>query len=204
MPRADFFERLGLFVRRGFLTSELCAELRAETRTAPSGIGSFWRPSLRAGVVDESRQRRKDVASVAVPAMSRVSENLLDLLPALSRHFSVALSGCQPARLFQYRPGDFVGPHTDGHVDPTAPRVVAERRVSAVVFLNSEAAEPRPGAYGGGALTLYGLIDDPRWRPFGFPVVGEEGLLIAFRAGLLHEVRPVSHGVRYVIATWFY
>jgi predicted 2-oxoglutarate/Fe(II)-dependent dioxygenase YbiX len=32
---------------------------------------------------------------------------------------------------------------------------------------------------------------------------GEEGLLVAFRAETLHEVRPVTHGVRFSVVTWF-
>jgi predicted 2-oxoglutarate/Fe(II)-dependent dioxygenase YbiX len=36
------------------------------------------------------------------------------------------------------------------------------------------------------------------------PLEAEEGLLIAFPAGVLHEVTPVLRGSRYTLATWYY
>jgi SM-20-related protein len=48
------------------------------------------------------------------------------------------------------------------------------------------------------------LVRDPRWQSVGFGVEGEEGLLIAFRSDLLHEVTPVTHGERYTLVSWFY
>jgi predicted 2-oxoglutarate/Fe(II)-dependent dioxygenase YbiX len=76
--------------------------------------------------------------------------------------------------------------------------------VSAVIFLNSAADAREPLSYGGGALTLYGLIDDLAWRGYGFPLVGEQGLLIAFRSYVLHEVTVVTGDERYSIVTWFF
>jgi SM-20-related protein len=81
---------------------------------------------------------------------------------------------------------------------------VRERQVSAVIFLNSAAEARGPESYSGGALTFYGLIDGPCWRGYGFPLVGEQGLLIAFRSDVLHEVTVVTRGERYSIVTWFF
>jgi SM-20-related protein len=73
-----------------------------------------------------------------------------------------------------------------------------------VVFLNRQAATPAPNAYGGGSLVLYGLLDEARWKLKGFPVIGEAGLLVGFRSNLIHEVKPVTHGTRFTIASWLY
>jgi predicted 2-oxoglutarate/Fe(II)-dependent dioxygenase YbiX len=52
-------------------------------------------------------------------------------------------------------------------------------------------------------LTFYGLLPGPAWERIGFPLRGEEGLLVAFRSEILHEVTAVRQGDRYTIVTWF-
>lgn len=64
-------------------------------------------------------------------------------------------------------------------------------------------AEPRPQTFGGGALALYGLLNDARGQNYGFPLEPEQGQLIAFRSDLWHEVKPVTHGERFTIVSWF-
>ena len=49
-----------------------------------------------------------------------------------------------------------------------------------------------------------GLMADPRWKSVGLGLSGEEGVLVAFRSELLHEVVPVTHGQRYTLVTWYY
>jgi SM-20-related protein len=73
-----------------------------------------------------------------------------------------------------------------------------------VIFLNGTSAEPRDDTYGGGALTFYELFDDPVGRKIGFPLEADEGLLVAFRANLLHSVTPITHGDRYTITGWYF
>jgi SM-20-related protein len=34
-------------------------------------------------------------------------------------------------------------------------------------------------------------------------LIGEPGLLVAFRSDVLHEVEAVTHGERYSIVSWF-
>jgi predicted 2-oxoglutarate/Fe(II)-dependent dioxygenase YbiX len=34
-------------------------------------------------------------------------------------------------------------------------------------------------------------------------MVGEPGMLIAFRAETTHEITPVTHGERYSIVSWY-
>ena len=102
-----------------------------------------------------------------------------------------------------YREGDFFLPHEDSGHEPDDVEEVKERQVSAVLFLNAESEVPGPDIYGGGSLSFYGLIDDPRMKGRGIPLIGEPGLLVAFRPELVHEVTPVTHGERYTVVTWF-
>ena len=43
----------------------------------------------------------------------------------------------------------------------------------------------------------------PTARPARVPASAAPGSLVTFRAETTHEVTPVTHGVRYTIATWF-
>jgi predicted 2-oxoglutarate/Fe(II)-dependent dioxygenase YbiX len=55
----------------------------------------------------------------------------------------------------------------------------------------------------GGALRLYGLAD-PGDPAVPFDIVPAAGTLVAFPSDVLHEVLPVTAGVRDAIVDWFY
>ena len=201
MPPSTFFTRFGLLVARGFFDAEFCARLRAEIRAAST------RPAeIRTGganyAVNEAIRRVgwADVSSVAVAS---VESRLLAFKPRLEAHFALSLHHHQTPQFLCYRPGDFYQPHRDSSIEPDADPVVQERSVSISIFLNAESAEPAPDSYGGGALTFYRLVDDPRAKSIGLPLIGEEGLLVAFRADTIHSVEPVTHGERYTVVTWY-
>ena len=78
------------------------------------------------------------------------------------------------------------------------------RRVSVVIFLNRQSQEPAEDTYGEGNLTFYGLLEGPQWEKCAFPLNAEPGLLIAFPSDVWHEVKPVSHGRRMTVVTWFH
>jgi predicted 2-oxoglutarate/Fe(II)-dependent dioxygenase YbiX len=202
MPRADFFARLGLLAVKDFFDADCCARLRSEVRSAAStratvrGQGTHY-------LVDPS-VRSAGWAEVSAATLSFVGERLARLKPVAERHFGMPLTGYQQPQLLIYREKDHYRPHRDCSREADDSGFAKERRVSAVIFLSSEAEGPREGAYCGGALTFYGLIDDPRGSNRGFPLSGEAGLLIAFRSEVVHEVTPVTAGERYTIATWFY
>ena len=80
----------------------------------------------------------------------------------------------------------------------------SRRRVSVVIFLNRQSQEPAEDAYGEGHLTFYGLLEGREWEKCAFPLDAEPGLLIAFPSDKWHEVKPVSHGRRFTVVTWFH
>ena len=202
MPEADFFARIGLFVARDFLKVSERTRLLAEARSAtaqPATVGIA--PSVYA--VDESVRRTK-VAVVSASAASLVESHLLGLKPALEEHFGLPLNGCQPPQFLVYREGDFFNPHRDSASVPGAAEFSKVRRVATVLFLNGESDEGHEGDYGGGSLTFYGLMGDPRLQNVGLPLRGEPGVLIAFRTDIIHEVTPVTHGERFTVVSWFF
>ena len=203
MPYSDFFTQLGLFVAKDFFDAELCARLRDESRSAPRTAGTVLKAGSANHVTDETIKRRSE-AEPSAPTLAVVKERLLALMPKIERHFDIELAGCQTPRLVCYSEGDFYQPHIDISTLADAPQEVKERQVSIVIFLNDEDDEPGADSYCGGGLTFYGLVDDPVWGAFGLPLIGERGLLIAFRPDVLHEVKPVTHGARYTVTSWFF
>ena len=200
MASAELFARLGLFVRPDFFTPAEAAWLRQEAARAPADLATV-RDRGQEYAVDE-QTRRTTVARVEPRAQALVLERLEALRPALLAHFGVTAAGWRRPQFLVYRVGDFFRAHEDGARDPGAPSVSRDRRVSVVVFLNDEAPEPSPGTYGGGALTFFGLLADPRLKARGLALTGQAGLLVAFRPDVLHEVTEVTHGERYTIVTW--
>ena len=75
------------------------------------------------------------------------------------------------------------------------------RKISVVIFLNRQTETEEAGAYCGGSLVF------TEWRPGRkhgeFHLSGETGNLVTFRAETTHEVRPVTHGERFTIASWY-
>ena len=196
MPNADFFATLGLFVRPGFLGPEASAMLREAVRAAPAAPAIV---RTNEGTYDVDRSTRStDWAEMAPEAVELVDGRLEAVMPALAKHYGVQLSGIQPLQFLVYREGDFFERHRDRGEGGFS----QARRIAAVIFLNGE-GDPAAGAFMGGALTLYGLFDQPDAETLGFPIEAEEGLLVTFPAELVHEVRPVEAGERYTIVTWF-
>jgi SM-20-related protein len=206
MPTADFFTRLGLFVARDFLDPAIRRRILAQARVQE------WEPAIVAGVgADEAEQENRKTLWTPVPKPERIwiKERFGALMPQLERHFEVVLTDFEEPQLLRYREGDFFGPHRDSTTEPDGDECAKRRRISVTVFLNP----PSPpvecdgallDAYQGGSLVFYGLIDDPRAKAHGFPLVGEPGMLVAFRSDLPHEVKPVTSGERYTIVSWFF
>lgn len=201
MPKAEIFRRLGLFAVEGFADADMCGRLCAEMRSAAQAAATVRSPG-GTFVVDESVRSVKWV-SLADETTALVQSRLVDVKPAVEAHFGLVLTDCQVPQFLAYGPGDFYRAHRDNSTDRDAPTVSQERRVSAVLFLNAPADQPGENRYGGGALTFYGLMDDPRMTTVGLPLEADEGLLIAFRADTVHGVAPVTHGLRYTAVSWF-
>ena len=132
-----------------------------------------------------------------------VNRKLLDVMPRVAEQFGIALSGTQPLQFLKYQTGDHYRAHVDRRDDEQASEIARQRRISAVIFLNDQTEEKSPGGYVGGALTFYGLMQDPRLANRGLALTGQAGLLVAFRPETVHEVGLVSWGMRNTIVTWY-
>ena len=199
--KLSVFTRLGLLVVKNFFDPELCRRIREQVRSTSDWQSGEVRDDEN-WVVDET-VRKTQYAGVSESTELLVKRRLMALKPRLESHFSVELTACEGVNFLFYSQGGFYLPHQDSNMATDAPELLKKRQVSIVIFLNEEAKEPHPDGYGGGALVFYGLLKDPRWAQWGFPISSETGLLIAFPSHLMHEVEPVTHGERYTIVSWF-
>src|SRR5258705_10317348 len=91
--------RLGLFVRRQFLSAEICREIRSEMAAAVR-ISAMIRPAGEAGGVLDQATRRTGVANVSAATVAIVEERLRATKNALEEHFAVRLAGWQQPQFY--------------------------------------------------------------------------------------------------------
>src|SRR3954468_17567808 len=135
MPASTILGHLGLFVRRGFLSSDACRRIRREMAAA-ARVPAMIRPTGRPdGIVDENT-RRTGIAGVSAGTTALIEDQLRELQPVLEDHFRVRSEGWQQPQFYIYEPGDFFTTHRDSDTDPVAPDWVRKRQVSVSIFLN--------------------------------------------------------------------
>ena len=180
-----------------FLDPALLAELVAELDAAGGNAATVL--SQETGGRVQPSVRKTTRVAVAAETRERVKERLMRKKARIEAHFGVALTECEDPQFLRYDVGDFFVPHQDGNT-PMVWDDSRFRRVSAVIFLGEKSDEPAEGTYGGGALVFHGPYTGPELR---VAAGAQPGSLVAFRSETTHEVTPVTHGVRYTIATWF-
>ena len=146
-------------------------------------------------------QRRASIRNAALVeptavVIDRIGARLDSCRAHISEAFGLALGEREGAGFLRYPEGGFYLPHRDRGDDPTW-KAAARRAVALVLFLNSSRETSPHGDFDGGVLRLFppdGEID----------VLPEAGMLVAFPADMLHEVRPVRGGTRDTVVDWFY
>ena len=199
---ARFFSRFGVFVQPNFLDAQTCANLRDELETCPSRSSTVLKANGKAEV--DTKQRPAKHLTVSHTTKSWVEQRLHQVKPELEKYFHCQIVGFATPRFLVYKPGDYHVPHLDKNDRPEKSLGMRLRQFAVLIYLNSEGELNAPAAYGGGALTLYGLLDEPVGKKFGFPLRGEEGMLVAFPVSLLHEVTTITHGNRYCMLSHAY
>lgn len=201
MSKAEFFSKLGVYVSKGFLKPEMCKEIRDEMISSESSTSRVYKDG--SSTVD-TKERSSKEARVSQKTESYIKDLLTNKQIELENHFSTKLTGHQPPQFLIYRPGTYFSAHQDSDPNADDPMEIYERRVTSIIFLNSPQDENcSQDCFSGGSLIFYGLLDDPECNKFGFPLEVEEGLLIAFKPDLYHEVTEVTKNNRFCVVTWF-
>jgi predicted 2-oxoglutarate/Fe(II)-dependent dioxygenase YbiX len=148
-------------------------------------------------VIERSDDTRRAVSIEVDEATLHAVETHLDRQrEGIARFFGLRLAEREGAGFLRYPEGGFYRPHRDREDVPSWPGA-ARRLIAVVAFLNGSRDGDVEGEFSGGALRLLpdeGSID----------VQPRTGLLIAFRADLLHEVTAVRDGRRDAVVDWFY
>ena len=184
-----------LFIVKQFLEPRGCREIVAEMSAAQSDEATVYGRTTSGAVEQNIRKTLRIRPSVAT--VESIVRRLLALKDSIEERFAVALSECEEPQFLHYREGDFFVAHQDGNTGMT--RLDTERRlVSTVLFLSRESDTPDPGAHCGGSLLFSDYRTGSKFR-----MIGEPGMLVAFRAETTHEITPVTHGERYSIVSWY-
>ena len=171
-----------VFIHAGFWSGERCARVRQAVDAGEQSPAEVYVDGFR---VDETVRRTLEV-DVDPTVVREVTESITGARPSVSRFFAMPLVGSEGPGFLRYPTGGFYLPHRDclpGTHDQFP------RRIAIVLFLND--AE-------GGMLRLYAEDDSA------IDVAPAAGTLVAFPATSLHEVLPVTAGVRDTIVDWFY
>jgi len=187
---------LDVFARPGFFDEAACASARAAMDRGRAEEAEIY---FNGYLVDEDVRRAFDVA-VDTTTLRIVERALADVRPEVSRFFGETLSAAEGPGFLRYRTGGFYRAHRD-HFDE--PGQEFSRRISLVLFLTDANRGAGAGGCEGGSLRLYGVVD-PAQETVPLDISPEAGTLIAFRSHVLHEVLPVTDGVRDTIVDWFY
>jgi len=186
MSELDLAAHFNLFLLRSFLDADRCASLRAELALAPTTQAPVYIEGTE-GTIHET-VRKTTSLHPARETFSQIHEQLLSQKPALENHFAMTLTDCEPPQFLRYEKGDFFVRHQDGNSHQNDFDHLRIRRISIVVFLND--------SFTGGSLSFYDQTTT-------FPLMGETGLLVAFKSDIFHEVLPVTSGERFTFVSWF-
>ena len=188
---------IDLLTINNYLNAAACDEIVAALKSASGGPATVYSRDELGGV--DSRVRRATRLVVPTETRERVVRQLWEGKSEIEEHFGIALNEPEEPHFLRYEVGDFFVAHQDGNT-PLIVDQTRHRKISIVIFLNSQSNEPAPGTYGDGALVLHGPYSDLDFRQ---PITPAPGALVAFRAETTHEVVPVTHGERYTIVSWY-
>jgi predicted 2-oxoglutarate/Fe(II)-dependent dioxygenase YbiX len=150
-------------------------------------------------VVDEQARRTFDI-EVDPETIGEVECSLAGIRPDVSRFLGIEVNQAEGPGFLRYPTGGFYRAHRDRFEDA---REEFPRRVSVVLFLTTAGGGSGEGRCEGGSLLLHGTLDPSlESPPLDIPPVA--GTLVAFPSTRLHEVLPVTAGVRDAIVDWFY
>lgn len=189
-----------VFRRDGFLTPDEAARLYAAT-AGRARAAAVVRPH---GVEEVDRDARwVDVCEMPADLAGRLEGRFEALRPELEAWSGGPLGRCEPPQLLAYHPGGHFAPHADAGDADRYPPHIAARAVTAVVFVNGPSLLEGEGGFGGGTLVLFDLSPEADPGSVRRPVPARAGTLVAFPSRRTHAVRPVLHGRRVTVVTWY-
>ncbi len=191
--------QFNLCMVKGFFEARMCDEIIAELSRFPAAPATTYGRST-SGSIDETVRRTAQVKP-STETVEQVRKRLADRRKEIGAHFGTDLGDVEDPQFLRYRVGDFFVAHQDGNTGLLRLDRERSRKVSVIIFLNSQSDMPEAGSYSGGSLVF------SEWRPGRtsgeLRLSGEAGTLVAFASDTTHEVIPVTRGERYSIVSWY-
>ncbi len=187
MDKALVENREDVFVVRGVLTPDECAESIARSEAAGYGdapINTFAGP-----VVNKTMRSNDRVIVNSYATAAALWERLRPYVPG-RRGSWVAAGLNERLRYYRYDPGQEFDWHFDGHFERSPNE---HSNLTVLLYLN--------GGFEGGA-TEFNFLTSGRFadNPI-IPVVPEAGMALVFAHRILHRGAPVVSGRKYVLRT---
>ena len=186
-------------VVNGFFDVQTCERIGADLRSAAGSEAAVYR-QIGSGTVDE-RIRKATLMRPSLETIGFVRRRLLECKTEIGTHFEIDLSDCEEPQFLRYVVGGFFVAHQDGNTPLLQLERDRVRRISVIIPLNHQSAEPRAGTYCGGSLVFSGRLLHPDCQEI--RESADAGTLIAFRSETTHEVTPVTNGERLSIVSWY-
>jgi PKHD-type hydroxylase len=169
---------------RGVLSADRLQEVRGLLKGARWVDGRATAGSLSHKVKDNRQAGEDD------PSALQAARLILSMLQAFPQFISAALpSQISPPLFNRYAKGQTYGDHIDGAIRPTGPDTRMRTDLSATLFLS------HPEDYDGGELLIRGREGEQSIK---LPA----GDLLLYDSTTIHQVTPVTRGVR--VASFFW
>lgn len=186
-----------IFEINEFLDAAAREKILAEIRAGAGAAASVYGKMLGGAV--EPLVRKVSRVEVSPETNQLVRKMLFDCKVNFEKRFDIKLNECEEPQFLRYRTGDFFVAHQDGNT-PLMRDESRFRKISIIIFLNSQSEESSPSAYQGGELVFHGGFPNYDYRQ---RIKQQAGKLVAFRAETTHEVTPVTSGERFTIVSWY-
>jgi SM-20-related protein len=185
------------YLRVNALDTADCEEILNELRSIGGAAATVYGKKPTAIIEPAMRKVTRLIASSET--RDRVLHRLLERKGSLESHFGLQLGEPEEPQFLRYVTGDYFVAHQDGNTPLTLDES-RFRRISIIIFLNSQSEDPRAETYGGGSLVLHGGYPELDRREH-VPAIA--GTMVAFRSETTHEVTPLVRGERYTVVSWF-
>ncbi|MEV4442145.1 2OG-Fe(II) oxygenase [Streptomyces sp. NPDC049577] len=182
---------------RGFLSTAECADLIRTMNEAPKEPAQV----VRAGesILDQSLRFCFD-HHLPDDVQRFVGDRMVSYFHDHRAEFDSDADCLYGPYFMSYEKGSYFRAHRDVANHKDDPPRLAAHRWSLLLYLNGrDPGGPLP-EFDGGALTLYET--DPGLPDRRVVIIPEPGMLVLFRASLMHEVATVLDGTRYAVAGW--
>lgn len=185
----------GVWIRRHFLPDELRREILASADRSRHEPLKVLRRNV--GEVMDTDVRNSKVVDIDPTLAADLDARVGSLM---SEFFFDGESVQQLPfqKVLCYEPGGFFRAHLDDHPTPFGPNQSLVGHRKRIVLVGLTPSEE----YDGGELELFGLLDGP-FADCGVPIKIPAGSAVSFRAHVIHAVRPVTRGKRYIASGAF-